>query len=248
MRILFILVSLFSILSPLSPVARAQTPAGPPPPPSDFDSKAKVPLNLPATLDVPKNMRIEVKVWRKKPIHYPTPPDPNSMDIMMDPDLESATVERDQQNIHATFNWQGGRTSEAFVIGGYCFRKINFRYPDLVMASGPVLNFWLNRPGLDDIGHGDFPGITWYTPSTFVGTASVNGTSVLVFAQYPIKPGTDTLPDGNYVCLEPKTFLPLYMDDGIRVFTFTYTPDSNIQINPQGPYLKAIQKQFGHWP
>jgi len=240
----FLLLS--SILFLLPVAGNAQTQASLPPPPSGFDPKAQIPPNLPQTLVIPKNMRIEVSVWRKKPIHYPAPPDPNSLDILMDPDLESAVIERNADDIHVTFHWQGGHTSEAFIIRGFCFRMVNLKYPTLVIPSKIPLNFWLNRQDLSGETSDDFPELGWYAPKNFAGTASLNGADVLVFPQDHVTAGTKVLPDSNYVCLDSVTHLPIYLDDGLRVFTFTYTPDSNIQINPQGAYLKAIQKQFGH--
>jgi hypothetical protein len=244
MRSSFSFAGAFLILVICLPAA-AQTP---PAPPSDFDPKAKTPADVPKTLEIPKNMRIEVSVWRKKPIHYATPPDFNNLDFLVDPDLESATIERGDQDIHVSYNWQGNRSSEVYVINGLGYRKVNLAYPNLVVPSQSPINFWLNRQNLGGGKLEDFPGITWYSPSSFAGTASLNGGTVLVFAADAIKPGTTTYPEANSICLDPKTHLPLYMDDGVRILTFTYTSDSNVQMNPQGPYLDAIKKHLGHYP
>lgn len=248
MRALRSLVILAAVLLAFPISARAQTPDPLPPPPSDFNPKAKAPPDLPKTLEIPRNMRIDVSVWRKKPIHYPSPPNPNSLDILMDPDLEGAVIERADDDIHATFHWQGDRTSEAFIIRGFGFRKVNFATPNLVVPSMAPMNFWLNRQDLTGGAADEFPGISWYAPSAYAGTASFKGSAVLVFAQNGVPSGAAGYPEANSVCLDPKTLAPLYLDDGVRVFTFTYTPDANVQIDPQGPYLQAIQKHFGHYP
>jgi hypothetical protein len=96
--------------------------------------------------------------------------------------------------------------------------------------------------------NGNLPTISGYSRSNFAGKATLNGNDVLVFAPGGKKPGVTTYPEGNSICLDAQTLLPVWVDDGPTIYTFTYTPDSNVQINPQGVYLKAIQNHFGHWP
>jgi hypothetical protein len=246
MRASFVFPALASVFLALFLAGNVEAQTSLPAPPSDFDSKATAPPDLPKVLDIPKNMRIEVGVWRKIPIRSTKPIDPNNSSMLMDPDLESAVIERGEGDVHAIFNWQGGRSSEAFVIKGLCYRKVNFAYPDAVIMTEAPMNFWLNRQDLSGTATGNFPGIGWYVPSKFVGTASLYGTKVLVFAQNP--PKGDAYPEAYSVCLDSKTHSPLYMDDGIRVFSFTYIPSPNVQITPQGPYLEMIKRHLGHYP
>ncbi len=140
MRITPKILRAFAVFALIPILVSAQSQDPKPAPPFDYDSTAKVPPNLPKTLDIPRNMRINVKVWRKKPLPI-YPPVPNDISLLMDPDLESAVIERAQEDVHVTFHWQGEQSSEAFIIHGLCFRKPDLRYPDLMIASGPALNF-----------------------------------------------------------------------------------------------------------
>jgi len=243
---------LVSVLSPIfclfDTSLRAQMNSNLPAPPSNFDSSAKRPPNLPAVIEIPSNTHIEVRVWRKKPFHYQTPPDPNSLEFLMDPDLESAVIDRSARDAHVVFHWEENRTSEAFIVHGFTFRLIDLRFPNQVIISSNPLNFWLNRGEPDGNSPYNFPGLDTYAPGNFVGTASFNGAPVWVFAPDGKKPGDTSYPQSNSVAIEPKALVPLYLDDGVRVFTFSYTPDSKIVINPEGAYLQKIQKQLGHYP
>jgi hypothetical protein len=227
-------------------------PSGPPPIPTGFDPSAVAPPNLPAKLDLPFNTRVDVTASRVIPL--PAPAQPNDPRLGWDPDLKSAVIERGPRDVHAVFNWEGGRSTEAFVIHNTCFRIYSLSYPDLVGTSGSVLNFRVNHTNSAEGSSGDFPGIYWYSPSIFCGTASVNGSRVYVFA--PGQKKTDAgkvdasvYPGGRSICLDSKTLLPVYLNDGENfIYTFTYSPDPNVQINPQGNFLKQIQKRLGHYP
>ncbi len=241
--LLFLWVTAPSCLSSL----KAQSTPPLPPPPSNFDSTAKRPADLPPDLEIPRNMHIEVTAARKKPFIYKTPPNPDSLDFFLDPDLENAVIDRNSQDAHLTFHWQENRTSEAFIIGGFTFRMVDLRYPQQIIISTLPLNFWLNRQTQDTGKPYDFPGVSMYAPTNFAGTASLNGNSVLIFAPGG-KPKDGTYPEANTLALDSATRLPLYLDDGVRVFTFTCVPDPNIQIDPQSSYLQKIKQQLGHYP
>jgi hypothetical protein len=253
MRILPILLSSLSLLPLLSPALKAQTGGGSAPTPSGFDSTAKAPANLPAKLNIPPNTRIEVTASTPG-INPAAPPDPTNIGLLFNPCLLSAVIESDQKNAHAVFQWEGRRSSEAFLINNECFRSICLAYPQTIATTGPALNFSLGSIEQAEGSGVSFPGVTWYSPSTFVGTAQVNGSNVLVFSPIEKKPkdnkqpGAETYPEGPSVCLDSQTLLPVWLTNGKSVFGFTYTPDHNVQINPQGYYLKAIERKFGHWP
>ncbi len=256
MRIIPILLSLSVILPLLSPIAKAQTTSVPPPAsPSDFDSSAKAPQNLPAKMNIPPNTRIEVAAWTKG-VNPSLPPDTKNLSLLSDPCLLSAVIESDQQNVHAVFQWEGGRSSEAFIVNGLCFRLTCLAYPQVVAITSSALDFWVSRQDPDEGTGGNFPCTSWYSPSAFAGTASLNGSTVLVFTPGEKKPPVDkdkspeatTYPTGLSFCLDTKTHLPVWLTDGTSIFTFTYTPAPNVQVNPQGFYLTAIQRKFGHWP
>ncbi len=252
MRVLSVISSLLMILLLLPAAARAQDPS----PPSDFDSSAPTPKNLPAKLNIPLYTRIEVTAWIKgaPPRNPSQPPDRNNMSLLWDPHLESAVIESDQQDVHAVFQWEGGRSSEAFLIHGLCFRLTCLAYPQIVAITSSALDFWIGSQDPTEGMGGNFPGVSWYSPSAFAGTASLNGSRVFVFApggkktKGDEKPATDTYPEGPSFCLDSKTLLPVWLDDGKSLYSFTYLPAHNVQINPQGYYLRAIQRKFGHYP
>jgi hypothetical protein len=249
-------VLLLSLLSPL--VALAQTPPLPPPPPlpSDFDSSVPAPKNLPAKLNIPANTRIEVTGARRNPIYRP--PAQNAQRLLYAPDLVSAVIERGSSDVHATFQWEGGRSSEAFIIHDVCFRTPCLAFPDSITIAPPYICFQLNSQNSNDGSGGSFPSISWYKPSTFAGKATVNGNRVLVFAPSQEKqnanapgtekPSTDTYPDGDSICLDATTLLPVWIADDKFVYTFTYIAAPNVQIEPKGMMLTVIQRQFGHYP
>ncbi|MCE0499339.1 MAG: hypothetical protein LV481_15470 [Methylacidiphilales bacterium] len=247
MRFLTVLLSLSAILPLLSPEAKAQAAGFPPPPPSNFDPTALAPKNLPDKLNIPANTRIVVAAWTKG-VNPSLPPDTKNMSLLWNPHLLSAVIESDQQNAHAVFQWEGGRSSEAFLIHGQCFRLICLAYPQTVAITSSGLDFWVSRQNPGEGAGGNFPGVSWYSPSAFAGTASLNGSNVLVFAPGPKKPGVTAYPEGASVCIDATTLLPVWLTDGRSIFSFTYSPAPNAQINPQGYYLQVIQKRFGHWP
>jgi len=247
MRTSILYLSIFLLL--LSRAGYAQAPEAMPALPTDFDSSVKPPPNLPAKLDIPANTRIEVKAWRKKPLPPPLLPlAPDNPRFLWAPDLESAVIERNEQDIHAVFHWQGGRSNEAFVIRNLCFTKPTFAYPNLVTVTGSVLNLRLNGQSQGAGASGDFPGIDWYSPAAFAGKASFNGSSVLVFTPGGKKAAADSFPAGEYVCLDSKSLLPVLLDNGFFIYTFTTSPALDVQIDPQGLYQEAMKKQFGHYP
>ena len=246
----YFLTPLFFCLA-LSLTATAQT-SGPPSPPTNFDSTAETPQNLPAKLDFPSNTHIDMTVAPKVPLPPIPPAQMNNPCLLSNPLLESAAIESNQQDIHATFHWQGGRSSEAFIVHGICFRLSNLALPQNVTMMGSSLDLWLNRVviynGAEPAGGGgNIPEVSWYSPSTFVGTASYNGSSVYVFSPIGKKADMKSYPKVS-ICIDPKSLLPVYIDDNTLVLTFAYTPDPNVQINPQGAYLKAIVAKFGHYP
>jgi hypothetical protein len=239
----------FILLSLLSPVAAlAQTPPLPPPPPlpTNFDPTAPVPKKLPAKLNIPANTRVEVTGARKSPIYRP--PAANAQRLLFSPDLVSAIIERGARDVHATFNWEGGRSSEAFIIHGAGFRAASLAFAGSVTVTSPYISFRLSGGDSNEGAAGDFPSVAWYSPSTFCGTATMNGNSVLVFAQIGSNAKTATYPDGNSVCLDASTFLPVWVADGNFVYTFTYVAAPNVQIEPTGMMLSVVQRQFGHYP
>jgi hypothetical protein len=248
MRTLSVVLSLFLFLPLLISRAQAQDPPASSPPPTNFDPKTPAPPNLPAKLDIPINIHIDVTVRREKTLPPLTPDELKSPALLWNPDLESATIERNERDVHAVFQWQGGHSSEAFIIRGLCFKTLSLAYPDAVAITGPALDLWVGRLDPGEGSNGDFPDISWYTPSTYAGTASLNQNDVLVFAPGDKKPATTIYPEGTSLCLDAKTLWPVWLDDGVFIYTFTYTPDSNVQINPQGRFLKAIQRKFGQYP
>jgi hypothetical protein len=232
--------------------AVAQTPA-PPPSPANFDPSAPAPKNLPAKMNVPADTRIEVTAWTKG-VNPSLPADTKNLSLLWSPHLLSAVIESDKQNSHAVFQWEGGRSSEAFLINGLCFRLTCLAYPQLVSVTSTGLDFWISRQNPTEGDSGTFPGASWYRPSSFAGTASLNGSKVLAFSPVARKtgaeqPSADTVyPDGPSLCLDPITLLPVWLNDGTSIYSFTYIPAHGVQINPQGFYLKAIVAKFGHYP
>jgi hypothetical protein len=248
MRPSFSLLTLLSTLLFFPLAGMAQTAA--PPLPTNFDSGALTPKNLPDKLNVPPNMHIAVTAWVKgaAPRNPSLPPDKNNMSLLWDPHLESAVIDSNDKDAHVGFQWEGGRSSEAFLIQGACFRLTCLAYPQVVAMTGKALDFWVSRQSSDNGASGTFPGVSWFSASTFVGKASLNGVDVFVLAPGGKGPGMDTFPAGESLCLDTKTLLPLRVDDGKSIYSFSYTPDHNVQIDPQGFYLKAIKNQFGHYP
>ena len=233
------------VLSALPTTGRSQSLEVPPPPPSGFKPNVQAPDNLPAKLNLPPDTRIDVKVYAKNP--RTETPDPNSPRLIWDPDLESAVIEKNQRDVHAVFQWEGGRSSEAFVINGIGFRTLSLAYPDTIAMAEPIVSFWVNKQTRGGGTGGDFPGILWYSPATFAGMATLNGAPVLVFAPGD-KSALTAYPDGDSICLDATTLLPVWMSGGKSIFTFAYTPDTDVKIDPQGAFLKAVQNKFGHWP
>jgi hypothetical protein len=242
----FSYILFFSLLSPLATLA--QTPPLPPPPPlpTNFDPTTPVPKKLPGKLNIPANTRVEVTGARKSPIYRP--PAANAQRLLFSPDLVSAIIERGARDVHATFNWEGGRSSEAFIIHGMCFRPASLAFPNSVTTTSPYITFQLNSEYSNEGAGGDFPSVAWYSPSTFAGTATINGNKVLVFAQSGANPKATVYPDGDSVCLDASTYLPVWVADGRFVYTFTYVAAPNVQIEPTGMMLSVIQRQFGHYP
>jgi hypothetical protein len=254
MCVFSIVLSLSVIVPLLSIFGKAQAAGTAAPTPSEFDSSATLPKNLipPAKLNIPANTRIEVTGWTKG-VDPSLPPDTKNLSLLWNPHLLNAVIESDQQNVHAVFQWDGGRSSEAFIIKGLCFRLICLAYPQTVAVTSSGLDFWVSRQDPGEAAAGNFPCISWYHSSDFVGTASLNGNKVLVFAPGKKAAGTatptvDTYPVGASLCLDPTTLLPAWLTDGKTIYSFTYLPAHNVQINPQGYYLKAIQSRFGHYP
>jgi hypothetical protein len=60
--------------------------------------------------------------------------------------------------------------------------------------------------------------------------------------------GDTGYPKGASFCIDATTLLPVWSTDGNSIYTFTYSPASNVQINPQGAFLRVIQAEFGHYP
>ena len=206
-------------------------------------------MGLPDGLNIPVNTRMDVKAWRKAPLP-PSELEPDNPRLLWAPTLESAAFERGQdENIHAVFHWEGDKSSEAYMIRGVCFNILTFAYPDQISVSGGPLNFYLNRELRDATkgGKGNFPGVTWYSPSHYIGTATFNGNAVLVFA-IGDAPADNTFPTGLSLCLDALTLLPVWLDDAVYIYNFSYSTAADVQIDPQGPYLKAVQNRFGHWP
>jgi len=234
-------VALASSLLPST--GRAQT-ADSAPRPTNFDSTVPAPAGLPGKLEIPPNTHMEVKVWSKNPGPPPQPSPENDKRVLWAPVLLDAVFDRGAEDLHAVFHWEGNQTSEAFVIHGVAFNLLSFAFPDEIHASEEPVGFHLNRRSA---GKSSFPGIPWYGPSHYVGTALLNGASVLVFAVVPLADPT-SFPTGEAVCLDPQALLPVWSQDGDSIYAFTYTPASEVQIDPQGPYLNAVKARFGHWP
>jgi hypothetical protein len=235
-------------------MAKGQAVGAQPASPTGFDSSTKAPPNLPDKINIPPNIHIDVAGWTPG-VDPSKPPDTKNLSLLWSPHLLSAVIESDQENAHAVFQWEGGRSSEAYLIKGKCFRLTCLAYPQLVSETSSGMDFWVSRQQPNEGNSGTFPGLSWYSPATFAGTASLNGSTVLVFTPGEKKPPVDnkkapatTYPAGDSVCLDSKTLLPVWLTDGYSIFTFTYTSASNVQINPQGFYLRAIQNKFGHWP
>ena len=219
---------------------------GGPPLPTDFDPKAPMPKNLPSLLNMPPNTRIEVTCTRRIP--RAQPPASNNPFLVWDPDLQSAEIEKGARDTHAVFHWEGAQKSEAFIIRGMGFRQGSLVYPNTVRLTGPTLDFRVNAMDDSEGTSGDFPGLAWYKPSDFVGTATLNGGRVLVFAPGEQKSDSTTYPSGDSICLDPKSLLPVWLGDSMSIYTFTYAAAPDVQISPQGMFLSVIQRKLGHYP
>jgi hypothetical protein len=246
MRHVFSIV-LFSLLSSITAFGQTIPQLPPPPPlPSNFNPTAPAPKKLPAKLNIPANTRLEVKGARKVPIYRP--PEANAQRLLFSPDLVSAVIERGARDVHATFNWEGGHSSETFIVHGVGFRTASLAFPNSVTVTSPYIEFQLGAGYSNEGEGGDFPSVAWYSPSTFAGKATINGNSVLVFAQIGANPKATSYPDGDSVCLDASTLLPVWIADGRFVYTITYIPAPNVQIEPKGMMLSVIQRQLGHYP
>ncbi len=247
MRPLFLLcgLSIFALL-PLRGVAEG---ADIPPVPSDYKSQLPPPPGLPNQLEIPVNTRIAIKVWRKTLLS--PPPQPNDPRLLWSPDLKSALIERNQSDIHAVFYWEGGRSSEAYVIRGVSFNQYSAVYPDQINISGGPLGFSLTRRA-EGSSNTAFPGTSWYAPSCYVGIAALGAglaaNPVLVFVPGGAQTPGGGFPAGVSLCLDAKTLLPVRLDDGTFIYAFSCYPASDVRIDPQGAFLSAIQQQFGNWP
>jgi len=236
-----------------------------PVPDSFVDKKhAPAPPNLPAKFQIPTFTRIDVAAQRKTP-RPPVPAnDPlaqgrQKQRLLWMPDLISAVIERNARDVQVTYQWEGGTTSNAYVVGGTSFWLACLKYPNYVIsAHGSAIGYSFKAenslaPGVSGGSSGDFPGLGWYTPGSYSGQATFDGAKVLVFQEgatgksadpqpASAKPSAAGDPPQIKLYVDAKSLRPLLYDAGDMLYMFTYSPDPTAKVNPVGVFATVINR------
>ena len=213
------------------------------PVPASLDAKAPVPDDLPARLELPPFTRMSVHAHRK--VALPPGYAATEKHLLWSPDLLDAAFESDRKNLQATYHWEGGATTHGYQVGGTVFFVPSLKNPDGVGSLAGVLGFALNRNPLVEGARGrDFPGVDWYGPDHYAGTVQLAGRKAYVFVlNFSRAAGSvEALPiRGDALYLDAKTLLPVLLDGGAFGYVFDYAAAPGLKIDPQGPYLQAMQ-------
>jgi hypothetical protein len=227
----------------------SQTPSPSVPLPTGFDAKTPAPSDVPLKMNIPLLTQVTVQVHRKIPLPAAILADRDR--LWSDPDLQTAVFENDGKTVHAVYQWEGGRSSEGYSLQGTAFHLGTLKYPELIQDTPSSLGYFLSsyyRITHPEQSGGNFPGLDWYAPERYAGTANLQGESVLVFTSRPLEPTEiASFPPklGYTLYVDQTTLRPALFDAFVFAYTFSYTPAPTLRIHASGPYLKAIQQKFG---
>ncbi len=244
--------------------------------PRQIKTGAPAPEKMPDKIFIPPNVSVTIKAGRigEKPVG--ATPQQERDRLMWDPDLVTAVIRRDSDAVLGEYLWEGEARTSAFQRDGVTFRQGALEYPNDIIVSNDAgaLTLFLTRQGfVEGKVQAGFPGLDWYSPQAFAGTAKLRGKNVLLFSAGKLPPAeasmnsaestpTPSVAGGaeaedvgqagesaanpllsNYALLDPATFLPLQLFDGEFQYVFSYARNAS-PVEPPKVLAKKVGDYF----
>ncbi len=244
--------------------------------PKQIKTDAPAPEKLPKRLVLPPNITVTYKAGRIGEKPAGATPQAEKSRLSWDPDLIAAVIRRDSDAVLADYLWEGEARTSAYQKDGVIFRQAALEFPDdiLVSTDAGALSLYLTMQVYNPARfHAGFPGLDWYQPETYAGTAKLRGKSMLLFSaskrqgksilndhspveddkiQSPRTRADGTAQDveaaeaallEKYVLLDPETLLPLQMSDGQFQYVLSYSRNAAPLTVPK-VLAAPVQKYF----
>lgn len=228
------------------------------------DEEPVPPLPDPLQIRLPANTRAEVSVTRTQALTDTEAADPIRRQWY--PDLQKASYLRDERNLSVDYEWEGGKKSSAYRLGGQVVFSASLRFVDDIRTGGA---------GAPDWSRSDFPEAGWISLKDYAGRQTVGGRTCYVFdrrkgvkdvesrrariEQHLREQGiTDPaavvalgrnmlegeVPTGR-VWLDTKTLLPIQVEEGAMLYRYTYKAAPEQKVIPTGIYKRFLESKGG---
>jgi hypothetical protein len=153
------------------------------------------------------------------------------------PRLQGSIGYKGGETLSIVYHWQGGATSEGYVINGVLYKVRNPNFPDFVSVFDPEGTH--EDAGIPDYRSTDFPELSWVSLNTYRGEDSKEGRRCHLYQVISPDDGKSAL---KSAWIDRESRLPIVIDDGKEIATYTYLPVGPRKIVPSPIFQKWIDE------